>query len=78
MVAPISSRPLQQTVNCWIKQSAMGHLVCIVVGLIRDQSDRGLRLYTPVTDRPRCPNIDRVWDKIFSIVGHNTEVPLCF
>lgn len=56
----------------------MGHLVCIVVGLIRDQSDRGLRFYTPVTDRPWCPNIDRVWDKIFSIVGHNTEVPLCF
>lgn len=50
----------------------MGHLVCIVVGLIRDQSDRGLRFYAPVTDRPRCPNIDRVWDKIFSIVGHNT------
>lgn len=78
MVAPISSRPLLQTVNCWIKQWAMGHLVCIVVGLIPEQSDRGLRLYTPVTDRPRCPNIDRVWDKIFGIVGHNTEVPLCF
>lgn len=25
-----------------------------------------------------CLNIDRVWDKIFSIVGYNIEVLLCF
>lgn len=56
----------------------MGYLVCIVVGLIRDQFERGLRFYMFVIDWLWCLNIDRVWDKIFGIVGYNIEVLLYF